>query len=126
MHNATPRAEHAANRVVHLDILHREHGRRHHGSAPSVRGIAARWQAAAPPANSSNGGAMLRQIVSTSGQRGWKAQPVGGCSSDGGAPPIENSRVVGLSILESEASRPRVYGWRGAANNSSTAARSTT
>ena len=49
----------------------------------------------------------------TYGQRGWKRQPRGGLSSDGGWPGIWVSRSTSASRRGSEPSRPHVYGWCG-------------
>ena len=52
----------------------------------------------------------------TSGQRGWKRQPLGGSIRFGGAPGIEWRAVVSSEIVERSSSR--VYGCAGSAKSS--------
>ncbi len=70
----------------------------------------------APPlrrALAASSGSSSWQTGITYGQRGWKRQPGGGMSSDGGWPGICTSRSTSWSSRGSEPSRPHVYGWCG-------------
>ena len=55
-------------------------------------------------------GSSVLQMSITYGQRGWKRQPFGGFSSDGGGPWICTRRSTSASRRGSEPSRPHVYG----------------
>ena len=73
----------------------------------------------------SNDGVSTLQMSIASPQRGLNAQPAGSFARSSGSPgmPISISTVV--STRGTEASRPRVYGWLGAAKHASIGARST-
>ena len=64
-------------------------------------------------------GSTVRWRSRTYGQRGWKRQPDGGSTSDGGRPGIGTSSAPsGASSRGIERSSPHVYGCCGAANSS--------
>src|SRR6266851_3852461 len=75
-----------------------------------------RWQDWRWPGSSETGaraGSTSLQIGITYGQRGWKRQPVGGFSIDGGWPWICTRRSTSASRRGSEPISPHVYGWWG-------------
>src|SRR5207244_11719068 len=94
--------------VAYLE--HRRGGRPgHDGSIASS--VSAKWQAEhwAVPSTGRSSGVSSRHIGWAKRQRGWKAQPGGGGSIDGGLPVIGTSRSRPWSSSRgSEASSPSV------------------
>ena len=63
---------------------------------------------------------LLPRCAPRHAQRGWNAQPPGMANGAGGEPGIDGSRLAERAVERagSEASRPHVYGCRGASNTS--------
>src|SRR5262249_22192641 len=78
-----------------------------------------------PGASGSSGGPSARQPSWTRGQRSWNLQPGGRAWSGGTMPGISDKRSPESSSRGTDARRPAVYGWRGAARSSAVGAAST-
>src|SRR5947209_1083624 len=84
-------------------------------SAGASASVLCSQQAAPCPASTGNvGGSSAEQIGIACGQRGWKRQPVGGLTSDGGAPAAPSQGFSSLCGSGAALSSSWVYGCCGA------------
>src|SRR4029078_12658981 len=116
----------AAYREILHQIVHRENGRTgravHVATPRAVTTRSAKCHAdrcSGSPISRSRGWSSA-QTSWASGHRGWNAQPPGGNNIEGGAAALGVSRAARALSAGNEDRSPRVYGWRGRANTSST------